>query len=109
MIIKLDFQKAYDSLNWDFLLSMLVNFGFGGKWVEWIKVCITSARLSVLVNGSPTEEFSPQRGLRQGNSLFPFLFIIAAECLSILLNRALDLGMIKGVKIGSDGLVLTHL
>ncbi|XP_028103519.1 uncharacterized protein LOC114302671 [Camellia sinensis] len=109
LIIKLDFEKAYDSLNWEFLLSMMVNFGFGGKWVEWIAVCVTSAKLSVLVNGSPTKEFSPQRGLSQGDSLSPFLFIIAAKCFSILMSRALDLGLIKGVKIGSNGLVLTYL
>ncbi|XP_028125789.1 uncharacterized protein LOC114322644 [Camellia sinensis] len=109
LILKLDFEKAYDTMNWEFLFSMMKNFGFGGIWVEWIRVCITSVRLSVLVNGAPTEEFSPQRGLRQGDSPSPFSFNIATEGLSILLSRALDLGLIKWVKIGSGGLDLTHL
>ncbi|CAL5444250.1 unnamed protein product [Camellia sinensis] len=109
LVIKLDFEKAYDSLNWGFLLSMMINFRFSEKWVKWIKECITSSRLSVFANEAPTNEFSPQRGFKQGDSLSPFLFIIAAEGLSILMSRALDLELIKGVKIGSSGVVLTHL
>lgn len=64
VILKLDFEKAYDSVNWDFLFSMLYNFGFDEKWICWIKGCLTSSRISVLVNGSPTDEFVPQSGLR---------------------------------------------
>ncbi|XP_028092016.1 uncharacterized protein LOC114292296 [Camellia sinensis] len=88
---------------------MLSNFGFGDKWVEWIKECITSARISVLINGSPIGEFSPQRGLRQGDPFSPFLFNIATKGLSLLLSRALELEIIKGVKIGSGSVGLTHL
>lgn len=66
LILKLDFEKAYDSVNWDFLFSMLVNFGFGDRWITWMKACVTAARISILVNGFPTSEFNPERGLRQG-------------------------------------------
>lgn len=65
VILKLDFQKAYDSVNWEFLLHMLQNFGFGSRFVGWIKECVASARILVLVNGSPTNEFCPKKGLRQ--------------------------------------------
>ncbi|XP_028106681.1 uncharacterized protein LOC114305745 [Camellia sinensis] len=99
-----NFEKVYDLLNWDFLFSMMINFGFGEKWMGWIKERITSSRLFVLVNGVPTGEFSPQRGLRQGDSLSPFLFNIVAEGLNILLSRALDMELIKGVKIGAVNL-----
>lgn len=109
MVLKLDFEKAYDSINWGYLFSMLSKFGFGPKWSSWIKNWVSTVRLSVLVNGSLVEEFSPQRGLRQGDPLSPFLFNIAAEGLHILLTKAQDLGLINGVKVGSNGVVLSHL
>lgn len=108
IILKLDFEKAYDSVNWGFLVSMLSNFGFGAKWVSWIKECVTSANISIFVNSSPTSEFRPQRGLRQGDPLSPFLFNIVAEGLNILLSRAKQLGLIKGALVDSD-LRITHL
>ena len=92
LVLKLDFEKAYDSVNWEFLFSMLSNFGFGNRWVKWLKTCVTSTKVSVLVNGSPTEEFCPQRGLRQGDPLSPFLFNIVAEGLNILFERAKEIG-----------------
>ncbi|XP_028068962.1 uncharacterized protein LOC114271546, partial [Camellia sinensis] len=95
IILKLDFEKAYDSLNWEFLWSMMNNLGF--------------ARVSVLVNGSPTEEFQPQKGLRQGDPLSPLLFIIAAESLNLLLARAVEKGLFRGALVGGNGLRISHL
>lgn len=66
LILKLDFEKAYDSVNWNYLFTMLRKFGCGRRWISWIKACITTASLSVLINGSPTTEFSMEKGLRQG-------------------------------------------
>lgn len=109
IILKLDFEKAFDSLNWDFLLSMLGNLGFGTRWIRWIKTCITSVKVSILVNGAPTEEFVPQKGLRQGDPLSPFLFLVAAEGLNLLLSRALEKGLIKGASVGSEQLGISHL
>lgn len=74
-----------------------------------MKECIVTTRLWVIVNGSPTEEFSPQRGLRQGDSLSPFLFNIVAEGLNILMNRAFKKRIIKGVKVGVNEVVISHL
>ncbi|CAL5388524.1 unnamed protein product [Camellia sinensis] len=109
IILKLDFEKAYDSVNWEFLLSMMKNLGFGEKWVGWIWSCISTSRISVLVNGSPTAEFSPQKGLRQGDPLSPFLFNIVAEGLNILLERAKEKGMIRGASVGHQELKISHL
>lgn len=109
LLFKFYFENTYDSINWEFLFSMLLNFGFGAKWISWMKECVTIARVSVLLNGSPTKEFCPQKGLRQGDPLSPFLFTVAAEGLSILLRRARELGIIKGVEISTKRVVVSHL
>ena len=72
IILKLDFQKAFDSINWAFLFSMLSNFGVGNKWISWISECLTLAIISILVNGSPIAEFTPERRVQQGGPLSPF-------------------------------------
>ncbi|XP_071713707.1 uncharacterized protein [Rutidosis leptorrhynchoides] len=79
--------------------------GFGNRWINWIKACLTSATISVLVNGSPSREFNPERGVRQGDPLSPFFFILAAEGLNVLINRALSSGCFKGVKLGNNDVV----
>ncbi|XP_071727214.1 uncharacterized protein [Rutidosis leptorrhynchoides] len=102
LIFKVDFEKAFDSLSWEFLLEIMERMGFGCKWRKWILACLKSASVSVLVNGSPTHEFNLERGIRQGDPLSPFLFIIVAEGLNILTKKAVNCGLFKGVEIGSD-------
>ena len=79
LVFKVDYEKAYDSVSWDFLVYMLRRMGFCDKCIQWIVACLQSASISVLVNGNPLAEFSPQRGLRQGDPLAPFLFNVVAE------------------------------
>ena len=64
LCFKVDYEKAYDSIRGNFLLDMLHRLGFLCKWIKWVKGCLQSASISVLINGSPTEEFKPSRGLR---------------------------------------------
>jgi hypothetical protein len=71
LIVKVDFEKAYDSVDWGFLDYMLGRFGFCQKWRRWMKTCICAGSLSVLINGNPTEEIQIARGLKQGDSLAP--------------------------------------
>jgi hypothetical protein len=71
VICKMDLEKAYNHVNWDFLLYMLRMCGFGGKWCSWIAHCVSSVWFSVLVNGSPNGIFSSSRGLRQGDPPSP--------------------------------------
>jgi len=68
----------------------------------WIKGCLEFASVSVLVNESPTKEFRPTRGLRQGDPLAPFLFLIVAEGLTGLVRQALKESLIKGAKVGRN-------
>nr|GEU77251.1 RNA-directed DNA polymerase, eukaryota [Tanacetum cinerariifolium] len=72
LIFKVDFEKAFDSIRWDFLDDVLKNFGFGGKWCNWIQSCLNSSRGSILINGNPTKEFNFQKGLKQGDPLSLF-------------------------------------
>jgi len=98
--LKVEFEKAYDSVRWSFMFDMLHRMGFHSKWVKWVKGCLESGTMSILVNGSPTEEFRPSRGLRQDNPLAPFLFLIVAEGLVGLVRKALKENLLRGVKVG---------
>ncbi|GKC03132.1 RNA-directed DNA polymerase, eukaryota [Tanacetum coccineum] len=93
IINEVDFEKAYDSVRWDHLDDVLKNFGFGDTWRGWIQSCLKSLRGSVMVNGSPTKKFQFYRGLKQGDPLSPFLFILIMKSLHILVQRVVDAGL----------------
>jgi len=78
---------------------MMERLGFCEKWVGWIKACLESASVSVLMNGSPTQKFKPKKGLRQGNPLTPFLFIIVAEGLVGVIRKAVEKDLLESVEI----------
>ncbi|PNX84009.1 ribonuclease H [Trifolium pratense] len=109
LIFKVDFEKAYDSVSWSILDYMLRRFGFDDKWRSWVRACVFAGRLSVLVNGSPTEQIDISKGLKQGDPLAPFLFILVAEGLGALMKRAVDLEYFKGIQICNSGETLSHL
>nr|KYP47048.1 Transposon TX1 uncharacterized [Cajanus cajan] len=102
IFFKVDFEKAYDSVSWEYLLYMLERLGFNPKWIGWIRECLNTARLSVLVNSSPTDEFPMGRGLRQGDPLAPFLFTIVAEGLSGLMREVVKHKRFNSVKVGHN-------
>ncbi|GJY55016.1 RNA-directed DNA polymerase, eukaryota [Tanacetum coccineum] len=108
LIFKVDFEKAYDSVRWDFLDDVLDKFGFGVKWRNWIQSCLRSSRGSILINGSPTKEFQFFRGLKQGDPLSPFLFILVMESLHISFQRVVDAGLFNGINLSST-VNLSHL
>ena len=84
----LNMQKAYNWVRWKFVIKILALFGFSPVFVQWVKQCILTVSFSVLFNGYLTEWFKPQRGLHQGDSLSPYLFILCYEVLSGLLFKA---------------------
>ncbi|GJX92507.1 RNA-directed DNA polymerase, eukaryota, reverse transcriptase zinc-binding domain protein [Tanacetum coccineum] len=108
MIFKVDFEKAFDSVRWDFLDIILRNFGFGIKWRGWIQGCLSSAMGSILVNGSPTAEFKFHKGLKQGDPLSPYLFILVMESLHLSFNNIINADLFKGIRF-DDSLTLSHL
>ncbi|GKE02211.1 putative RNA-directed DNA polymerase, partial [Tanacetum coccineum] len=109
MIFKVDFEKAFDSLSWNYLDRMMEFMHFPDKWRGWIRACLHSARASVLVNGSSSNEFRLHRGLRQGDPLSPFLFIIAMEGLHIAMEDAKAAGLFHGLNLDNIGLHLSRL
>ncbi|GJT43501.1 transposon TX1 [Tanacetum coccineum] len=83
--------------------------GFGEKWCKWVDVCLRSTSMSILVNGSPSEEFELGMGVRQGDPLSPFLFILAAEGLNAIVNVAATKDIFRGVKVGINNIMVLHL
>jgi len=79
---------------------MLGRLGFCGKWIEWIKNCLESSSIFVLVNGSPTTKFKPLKGLTQGYPLTPFLFLIVTEGLGGVVGQAKEKMLAESIEVG---------
>ncbi|GKV12022.1 hypothetical protein SLEP1_g23227 [Rubroshorea leprosula] len=108
-LFKIDFEKAYDKVSWRFLDFMLQKTSFSNIWRKWIMECLSSSMVSVLVNGSPTRQFSMSRGLQQGDPLSSFLFLIIVEGINGLVLNAVEKGLLEGVEVGDKGFKVTHL
>eukprot|EP00253_Pinus_taeda_P008550 PITA_08550 len=98
MLMQLDISKAYDKVSWRYLEAILEAFGFCRQWISWVLALIRSSRFSILVNGAPSEPFSPSRGIRQGDPLSPFLFVILMEGLSRIIAKKRADAVIKGLQ-----------
>jgi hypothetical protein len=103
VLCKLDMEKAYDHVDWNFLLYLLKRCGFGEKWCSWIKHYISYVRFSVLINGAPSGFFGSSRGVRQGDPLSPFLFVLVIEAFSRMISAIYSRGLISGFSVGSRG------
>jgi hypothetical protein len=104
MAVNIDMEKAFDKMEWEFLLTIMEKLGFKPQWINWIILCITTSSFSFLLNGSPFGLFRPSKGLRQGDPLSPFLFILGTEVISRLLHHNL-----QGYKVARGCIPLTHL
>ena len=109
MAAKLDMSKAYDRVEWNYLRAILLKLGFHERWVSLIMMCVSSVSYSVLVNGEQKGFIKPGRGLRQGDPLSPYLFLICAEGLSALLRKAEIDRLIHGISICRGSPRVSHL
>ncbi|CAI0556305.1 unnamed protein product, partial [Linum tenue] len=96
LIFKLDIEKAFDNVNWECLVKIMASFGFPPAFQRWIHGLVSSAHLSVLVNGEAAGFFKIGKGLRQGDPMSPFLFNLVMDVLSMMLERLRVAGLITG-------------
>jgi hypothetical protein len=97
--VKLDMHKAYDRVEWGFLKDMMTRLGFDQRWINLIMSCVTTVNYRVWFNSDETDCFVPSRGLRQGDPLSPYLFLLCAEGLSSLLAHEEGVGGLQGVRM----------
>ena len=110
LLFKVDFEKAYDSVDWGYLDVVMQKMAFPVLWRKWIKECVTTATASILVNNNPTNEFPMQRGLRQGDPLSPFLFLLEVEGLNVMMSSVVENNLFSGYTVGtSNTTVVSHL
>ena len=109
MAAKLDMSKAYDRVEWPYLRAIMLQLGFNQTWVNLIMACVSLVSYLVLVNGNPSGLVSPTRGIKQGDPLSPYLFLIYAEGLSSLLRKAEQDRHLHGLVISRGGPCISHL
>ena len=109
LTIKLDISKAYDRVEWVFLERVMLQMGFSDDWVRRIMSCITSVQFCFKLNGSIFGNLVPSWGLRQGDPISPYLFLICADAFFSLLSRAVRLNDIHGVRVCRGAPAVSHL
>lgn len=107
--IKTDMSKAYDRVEWDFLEALFLKLGFHRRWVSWIMLCVRSVSYSVLLNGQSYGHFTLKRGIRQGDPLSLFFFILCTEALVHTMSKAEQEGVLTGMKVSPSCPTVQHL
>jgi len=101
--MKLDMSKAYDRVEWLYVVKLMDKMGFDQKWVRLIYECISTISYSILVNGEPSSIIKPKKGIRQGDPLSPYLFLLCSEGLTQLIKQAVQVDKIRGYSLCRNG------
>ncbi|XP_075665089.1 uncharacterized protein LOC142634697 [Castanea sativa] len=109
LALKLDISKAYDRVEWFFLKGMMIKLGFPQGWLDWVMSCVNTSSFSVWINGKAYGNFKPTRGIRQGDPLSPYLFLICAEAFTSLLAKEEENGRLHGVSISWTAPTISYL
>nr|XP_040249295.1 secreted RxLR effector protein 78-like [Aegilops tauschii subsp. strangulata] len=107
--LKLDMMKAYDRLECSYLRAIMEKLGFATSWIDTVMAMVSSVSFAVLFNGERLERFYPSRGIRQGDPISPYLFLIAAEGLSCLLKSSSQSSSLTGIRVAPTALAVNHL
>lgn len=107
--LKLDMSKAYDRVEWGFLVQIMLKMGFPSALVELIYRCISSVTYAFQINNHLVGQLSPQRGIRQGDPLSPYLFVLCSQGLSAMLNRYVEQRLFQGITIARGAPTISHL
>jgi hypothetical protein len=99
LFLKLDISKAFNSVRWDYLISLLGNLGFPVRWIDWVATILYTSSSRVTINGVPNPPIRHGRGLRQGDPLSPLLFVLAIDLLQKILKIAAESGALS--KLGN--------
>jgi hypothetical protein len=109
MALKLDMSKAYNRVEWSFLETVMRRLGFAERWIYLSMTCIQTVSYSILINGKPHGKIKPTWGLRQGDPLSPYFFLLCAEGLSTIIERTRREGLITALPVTRGGTRLSHL
>ena len=109
MALKLDMSKAYNGVEWVWLEKIMEKLGFAERWRCLVMKCVTFVNYAIKVNGCPMGSITPTRGIRQGDPLLPYLFLLCAEGSSSLIKVSVANGVLKGISVCREGLELYHL
>lgn len=109
MAIKIDLEKAYNRLDWVFVRDTLQDIGLPGVFINLVWECISTSKMKVLWNGEALEEFSPSRGIRQGDPISPYLFVLCIERLFHMISTAVDHKVWAPIQLSRRGPKLSHL
>ena len=109
MAVKTDMSKAYDRIEWEFISQVFKRLGFHDTWTQWLMQCITTVSYSYLINDAAYGSVKPYRGIRQGDPLSPYVFILSGEVLSGLCKNAASSGELQGVRVARGCPRVNHL